>query len=84
MKRPLVADRLEHIYQARNRLAHHEPVLHKRFRDTISAIEFLSENLSVATPSKDTPLAKLIAGDIQLVRDKAAVLHARLASFRSS
>jgi hypothetical protein len=41
MKRAQIAENLEHIYQARNRLAHHEPVLHKRFRDAIAAIEFV-------------------------------------------
>lgn len=82
-KRPHVAEKLEYIYQARNRLAHHEPVLHKRFTDTISAIEFVSENLTVATPSKDTPLAKLISGDLQSVKDQAKLLHDRLASFRN-
>jgi hypothetical protein len=82
MKRPQIAENLEHIYQARNRLAHHEPVLHKRFDDTVAAIEFTSENMNAVTASKDTPLAKLIADDLDQVKDKAQRLHARLASFR--
>jgi len=82
MKRPQVAEQLEIIYQTRNRLAHHEPVLHKRFKDTITAIEFISENMGVATPTKDTALAKLIADDFAQVIDKAKLLHVRLDSFR--
>jgi hypothetical protein len=82
-KRPQVAEQLENIYQARNRLAHHEPVLHKRFKDTMAAITFISENLGVATPSKDTPLAKLIAADVAQVTDRAKRLHERLDSFRT-
>lgn len=83
VRRADVAQQLEHIYQARNRLAHHEPVLHKRFRDTINAVEFVSDNLGVSITSKDTPLCKLISGDMARVMEKAEQLHARLASFRN-
>lgn len=82
-KRAQVADKLEAIYQSRNRLAHHEPVLHKRLSDTIAAIEFVSENLCAITPSTKTPLAKLIAGDLQAVEAAAKSLHARLDTFRN-
>ncbi len=84
VKRAQIAEKLEDIYQARNRLAHHEPVLHKRFRDTVAAIEFLVENMGVTTPSKDTPLAKLIAGDLEQVKEKAQRLHDRLVSFHAT
>jgi hypothetical protein len=83
LSRADVAAFLENIYQARNRLAHHEPVLHKRFRETMAAIEFVSENLLHATPTKTTPLANLIAGDLADVRAKAKALHDRLDSFRT-
>lgn len=82
MKRAEVAENLEHIYQARNRLAHHEPVLHKRFHDTISAIGFLGENLGVPDPHPGTPLAKLVAPELDRVNEQARQLHGRLASFR--
>ena len=81
--RAQIAQNLEYIYQARNRLAHHEPILHKRFRETISAIEFLSANMGIASPSEDTPLAKLIGDDLDQVKIKAQRLHDRLASFRT-
>ena len=84
LKRSDVADKLEDIYQARNRLAHHEPVLHKRFRDTLAAIEFIAENLGRPSPSKDSPLFKLIADDLRATKHKAEALHARLATFRKA
>ena len=85
LKRPRIAEQLEHIYQARNRLAHHEPVLHKRFRDAVAAIEYVAEHLNnrAGTPAADTPLARLIAPDLDAVKAKAAALHARLDSFRT-
>jgi hypothetical protein len=84
IRRPQVAEKLEDIYQARNRLAHHEPVLHKRFNDTIAGVEFVISNLGTAVPSNNMPLAKLIADDLQSVKDKASALHDRLAAFRNS
>jgi len=84
MTRAQVAEHLEYIYQARNRLAHHEPVLHKRFQDTITGIIFLCENMAVTAPSKVTPLAKLVATNLDQVMTEAQQLHDRLASFRKS
>jgi hypothetical protein len=83
LKRADVADNLEHIYQSRNRLAHHEPVLHKRFLDTMRAIRFVIENLGALAPSHETPLARLVADDVAGVDARAAALHARLAAFRT-
>jgi hypothetical protein len=83
LKRPQVASQLEHIYQARNRLAHHEPVLHKRFADKVTAIEFVSRNMGMVSESPNTALARLIADDLQILKDKAAELHRRLDSFRT-
>lgn len=83
LSRATVAARLEQIYQTRNRLAHHEPVLHKRFTDTIAAIEFVTQHLETARPSSATPLAKLVGDDVAEVTAKAAAFHARLNSFRT-
>mgnify|MGYP003348675558 CR=1 FL=1 len=83
-KRAQVAAQLEHIYQARNRLAHHEPVLHKRFRDAITAIDFVVCNLGSSAPSFETPLAKLLADDLILVRESAEALHSKLDAYRSN
>ncbi|WP_157043157.1 hypothetical protein [Rhodopseudomonas palustris] len=82
-KRAHVAAQLEHIYQARNRLAHHEPVLHKRFQDSVTAMEFVICNLGSPLPSNETPLAKLLACDLALVKAKAEVLHDKLNAYRT-
>lgn len=82
LSRAIVATQLEHIYQSRNRLAHHEPVLHKRFADTMRAIDFLLQHLETTLANSATPLANLLGGDIADVNAKAAALHARLDAFR--
>lgn len=82
LNRAIIATELEHIYQSRNRLAHHEPVLHKRFTETMSAIEFIVQRLGVSSPSHTTPLRNLLTDDIADVNAKAAALHTRLDSFR--
>jgi hypothetical protein len=82
IKRADLADHLEEIYQSRNRLAHHEPVLHTRFSSTMIGIQFLIENLGTKAPSSDTPLARLVANEIAEVNAKAKALHDRLDQFR--
>ena len=83
LARSAVADKLEDIYQTRNRLAHHEPVLYKRFESTMTAIEFVVQRLGMKSPASDTPLAKLVQEGIRTTNAKAAELHARLNSFRN-
>lgn len=82
IKRAEIAAQLEHVYQSRNRLAHHEPVLHKRLDDTVRAIEFVIQRLEARAPSGEMPLAKLLENDLSDVKAKAATLHARLDSYR--
>lgn len=81
--RSQVADHLENLYQARNRLAHHEPVLHGRFTDAVAAINFLVEHLQASPPTDQTPLARLIAGDLAAVEVQAVALHAKLDAYRA-
>ena len=83
VKRSEIADHLENLYQSRNRLAHHEPVLHKRFHETIAAINFIARRLQAAEPTDKTPLAKLIAEDLMDVEAQADALHAKLAAYRT-
>jgi hypothetical protein len=83
LTRAEIAIHLEQIYQSRNRLAHHEPVLHKRFNDTMAAIDFVIQRLEAIQPSTDMPLAKLVAKDIADVKTMGANLHCRLDSYRS-
>lgn len=84
LKRAEVAERLEAIYQTRNRLAHHEPVLHARFAEVVASIVWVSQNLGRSTPSADAPLAKLLAAELATVQAQAAALHARLEAYREA
>ncbi|QND48393.1 hypothetical protein HB780_22550 [Rhizobium lusitanum] len=78
-----MADNLEIVYQGRNRLAHHEPVLYNRFTETIAAIKYIAQHLEVRTPSDQTPLYRLIADDIAAVEASAVTLHSELDAFRT-
>lgn len=80
--RSQVADHLENIYQTRNRLAHHEPVLHKRFNETMTSIRFVIEHLGEKNPSPTAPLANLVAEAIAEVIARAQTLHAKLDAYR--
>lgn len=82
LKRAEIAQHLEQIYQSRNRLAHHEPVLHKRFDDTLKAIDFVITSLETKSPSSETPLAELMRTDITAVIERAGALHQRLESYK--
>lgn len=83
VKRSDVADNLEIVYQSRNRLAHHEPVLYSRFADTIAAITYIAQHLEARTPGDHTPLYRLIADDIAAIEASAATLHAELDAYRT-
>lgn len=83
VKRSDVADNLEIVYQSRNRLAHHEPVLHNRFDETIAAIKYVAQHLEARTPGDETPLYRLIADDIAAIEASAATLHAELDAYRT-
>lgn len=83
VKRAEVAYHLENIYQARNRLAHHEPVLRGRYSDAMAAIWFLVTHLQASPPNDQTPLALLILEDFEALKVQAQILHARLDSFRT-
>lgn len=82
LRRADIAIQLEKIYQARNRLAHHEPVLRKRFEDAVAAIRFVVEHLETASPTPDTPLASLTKVDLLEVSQRATTLHAKLEAYR--
>lgn len=82
LSRAIVASNLEIIYQARNRLAHHEPVLHKRFTDTVRAISFVAANLNGAGQIEETALARLLSRDLEILCDAERKLSARLDEYR--
>lgn len=81
INRATVAQQLEHVYQTRNRLAHHEPVYGGRFADTISAIQYLTSHLH-AKPPGGTPLSRLIDLLVSEIVAKEAALTAKHAFFK--
>ena len=83
VRRAEVARHLETLYQTRNRLAHHEPVLHQRFEAMMASARFVSERLGMSIPTPDSPLARLIANDVAETEARAAALHGNLQSFRA-
>ncbi len=60
LSRSTIANHLEILYQARNRIAHHEPIYGRRLENIIESIQFLTENLAIKYPTKDTAFAKLL------------------------
>lgn len=60
VERTDVSDALEVIYQARNRVAHHEPVYDARLDKLLAAIDFVCRNFEARRPSDATPLCKLV------------------------
>lgn len=54
-----VAHHLEVIYQARNRIAHHEAIIGDRLDRLMESIEFINTNFGSKTPSKNAVLAQL-------------------------
>ncbi len=76
--RPQVAVQLENLYQARNRLAHHEPVLRGRLSEAVKAINFIAENLHHSPVSGTTALSKLVEHDLMQMNLRVAGLHAQL------
>ena len=81
--RAIVANNLEVIYQTRNRLAHHEPVLFKRFDDSIEAIHFIAQNLNEPEANENSPLAQLLQSDIAKIIKQADKLHAMMSPNRT-
>lgn len=82
LKRAHVAVQFEEIYQARNRIAHHEPVYDKRLQRVMLAIEFVVDKFGIADHSGKTPLAKLLDDDLNNLAAEARALEAKIATFR--
>jgi hypothetical protein len=78
LRRADVAKQLEHVYQARNRIAHHEPVYGRRLRDTLEAIDFIATRLEQREPSRTTPLVQLIGSEWRALSAQADDLRASI------
>jgi len=74
--RPKVAEKLEVLYQTRNRLAHHEPVYGKRLDEVLEAIDFVLDNIGSKRPSSEAPLAKLVLPQRELMIGQVAMFRA--------
>ena len=73
---------MEVLYIARNRLAHHEPVINGRLRRTVEAVEFIASNLFEKSPSQNAILMKMLRPDLVTLAEeekKIVALLTRLA-----
>jgi hypothetical protein len=82
LKRANIAVHFEEIYQARNRIAHHEPIYDKRLDKVLSAIEFVVQNFGTKDAAGKTPIEKLLDTEIQTLAAEAHALKEKLESFR--
>ena len=78
VSRAEVAKNLEVIYQARNRLAHHEPVHDSRFNHTCAAVRFVAQNLLWDTTRGASDLFTLIEPDLVIAERMEAEFAAAL------
>lgn len=81
LTRAEVATQLEAIYQARNRIAHHEPLYGPRLDNTLLAIDFIAESFGEKTRNPDAILCKMIGAQRLALQKEADALAAMLAAF---
>lgn len=70
-----IAEKLEDIYQIRNRLAHHEPVYGTRLIKIVDAVDFMIENMGSRKPDPESPLAKLTLPHREQLNSQIAVFN---------
>lgn len=83
LERADVSKHLEILYQARNRVAHHEPIYDDRLAEVLVAVEFVSQNFRSRRPSDDTPLAKLLRPHRTALDGEVKALQTMLGTFRT-
>ena len=81
LTRAQIAEQLEIVYQARNRIAHHEPVIGPRLTKALAAIDFLALNFGSSTASEDGILAKMTASNRRMLLERTKELETLLAHF---
>ncbi|WAC59455.1 hypothetical protein [Brevundimonas sp. SL130] len=81
LTRAEVAAQLEVIYQARNRIAHHEPLYGPRLDKTLEAIDFIAENFGEKRRNTDAILCKMMKVQRASLQQEADRLAAMLAAF---
>lgn len=77
-----VAEKLEIIYQTRNRLAHLEPVYGWRMNRVLEAIEFITKNLKSKSECNISGLSKILENDINDVRLKSRELDKEIQQYK--
>ena len=81
LKRGVVATQLEVLYQARNRIAHHEPIFGARLAKVTEAVTFVAQRFEADRPDPDAILAKMLAPFMPAFEQGAAALEAMIARF---
>ena len=84
IERVEVAANLEVIYEARNRIAHHEAVLDPRLEELEQAITFVTRNFGSRQPDQDAILARMTAPFQQDLTAQMAATRAMVARFSIS
>lgn len=80
--RAMVASHLEVLYQARNRIAHHEPVLGSRLDAVLNAIDFIAHEFGVRGPDGLTVVGKMLTSYRSDLEDDVRRLSERLQKLR--
>jgi hypothetical protein len=81
LSRAEISEQLEALYQSRNRIAHHEPVIGARLARAKAAVEFLAMNFDAKTASEDGILAKMTAPYRDALTQEIGALEALLARY---
>jgi hypothetical protein len=81
LPRSQISSHLEVIYEARNRIAHHESIMGDRLARLVEALDFLALNFGVKTPSEDAVLARMMTPFRQALEQEIAAMNALIASF---
>src|SRR5690606_22556134 len=83
LRRPHVASHLEVIYQARNRVAHHEPIYGRRLDEVLEAIDFMMAEFGEMNGSGRRYLTWLLAADVSTLKAEAAALQAQVQAYKT-
>lgn len=81
LRRGGVGEQLEVLYQARNRLAHHEPIYGARLTRLIAAIEFIAKQFGEAGADGKTVLARMIEPHRPALDEQARQFQAMIDKF---
>lgn len=82
LRRADIAVHFEEIYQARNRIVHHEPIYDKRLARVMNAVDFVVTRFGSADNTGKTPLAKFLAEDLHILAQEANELETKINTFR--